>query len=166
MNKSHLPLQKHKGSFSNPSHFQQLHWANKIILLPYGLNKEEKPGNLDRLWNEDLFFPYLSSVYFLNPVLLIDSGVNNCTAKWLNTITGVCWAAAALLETTAASSDWSHAKRRLCYGTATLCCYLYPPLQTRPVMRLQVIFSELYASVLLIFSKHKELLHSTYYFFN
>lgn len=57
MNKSHFPFQKHKGSFYNPSHFQQLHWANKIISLPYSLNKEEKPGNLDRLWNEDLFFP-------------------------------------------------------------------------------------------------------------
>lgn len=49
MNKSYLPFQKHKGSFPNPSYFQQLHWDNKIILLPYGLSKEEEQGNLDRL---------------------------------------------------------------------------------------------------------------------
>lgn len=49
MKKSHLPFQKHKGSFSSPSHFQQLHWDNKIISLAYGLSKEEEPGSLDRL---------------------------------------------------------------------------------------------------------------------
>lgn len=61
MNKSHLPFQKHKGSFvgffSSPSHFEQFHWDNKIISLPYGLSKEEEPENLERLWNDNLFFP-------------------------------------------------------------------------------------------------------------
>lgn len=89
-----------------------------------------------------VYFPHLSSVYFPNPVLQTDSGVNNAIAKWLNRIRRVCWAAAAILEKTDAGSDWSHKKRRLCCETAIqyatdfcfsnshatrLCVFLDPP---------------------------------------
>lgn len=162
MNKSHLAFQKHKGSFSNLFHFQHLHRDNKIISLPYGLRKKKRnKGILTDCKMKTWFSPHRSSVYFPNPVLLRVSGVNNCIAKWFNTVASFCWAAADLLETTAASSGWSHEKRRLCYGTAILCCSLYPPFRNTPVMGFQVFFSEMCANVLLICLKHKEPLHST-----